>query len=269
MPRILSENVRGAEELRTIVGLPFSDLIPLGKATGATRRLDHLDNMPRGKMGIYAIWISAGGAGPVLIYGGKCAATGEGIRHRIRTELNPKQNELSPSELRKKLQGPSRVFLWLQEIGVSPDWHISFAELSDSSAITRHEQAMLMRIDFIANTQFNGVLRLEALEGYFKRVAPPPSIEKEAVVGPIDIMESVTTEKVSVKPKKAAKPVPKAEFDSAAAIAYTLAAIQSDHAVAKAALAAVGILRSKLSEEIGVLKSQLDAKQHMLDELSL
>ena len=172
----LAESLISIESVRSATGFPlFCDWISIGTPLGSNRSLPLLEKIPEGVKGLYIIGILDPNGNIVPVYGGKCAAKGEGIRRRIRHEFEYKQNEGRGKGECKKLNGPSHVHCALTKRGIHTlSYFVTYLVAPPrirSSIILKMEKAMLARVDFLANTVDNGCRRLEMLETIFPSAA--------------------------------------------------------------------------------------------------
>jgi hypothetical protein len=168
---INAETLSSIDAVRTATGFDFCDWVHLGTPVGIRRTLPHIENIPYGIRGIYIVGIKGVDGTVVPIYGGKCAAKGEGIRRRIQHEFDFKQNEGSGRECRgiKKINGPSHVHCSLSNRGISTDYFATFVvkRATRDAGICLMEKEMLSRVDFLANSKDNKCRRLGVLKTLF------------------------------------------------------------------------------------------------------
>jgi hypothetical protein len=187
MSRINAETL-SLEGIRKETGFSFCDLIDVGPAEGSCNSLSQIRSIPSGLNGLYVVWVAIGDQAPIAVYGGKCAADGEGIRHRIRVEFYYKENARSQ-------QGPFRVNQHLKSRDQLHSFYVTYVEFGADlgkeereSFIEDKELEMLTKIDFIANYTDNGPRRLEALDAFCGAATtepncPPVSVAVAAAAG--------------------------------------------------------------------------------------
>lgn len=167
---ILAESLSSISSVNDATGFPFCDWISIGTPIGLYRTMPLLEKIPAGVKGLYIVAIEDLEGNIVPIYGGKCAAKGEGIRRRIRHEFEYKQNEGRGEGECKKLNGPSHVHCSLTKRGFQTlSYYVTYVSTPRirSSVILKMEKTMLKRVDFLANSADNRCRRLEALETIF------------------------------------------------------------------------------------------------------
>jgi hypothetical protein len=174
MSRINAETL-SLEGIRKETGFSFCDLIDVGPAEGSCNSLSQIRSIPSGLNGLYVVWVAIGDQAPIAVYGGKCAADGEGIRHRIRVEFYYKENARSQ-------QGPFRVNQHLKSRDQLHSFYVTYVEFGADlgkeereSFIEDKELEMLTKIDFIANYTDNGPRRLEALDAFCGAATTEPT----------------------------------------------------------------------------------------------
>lgn len=165
---INAETLTSIRAVRTATGFDFCDWIHLGIPVGIRRTLPFIEKIPYGVKGIYIVGIRGINGSVLPIYGGKCAAKGEGIRRRIQQEFDFKQNEGSARAI-KKINGPSHVHCNLSEREIPTDYYATFVMKRGArdSIICAMEKEMLTRVDFLANSKDNNCRRLGVLKILF------------------------------------------------------------------------------------------------------
>lgn len=165
---INAETLTSIHAVRTATGFGFCDWIHLGTPVGIRRTLPYIEDIPYGVKGIYIVGIRGVDGSVLPIYGGKCAAKGEGIRRRIQHEFDFKQNEGSARAI-KKINGPSYVHCSLIEREIPTDYYVTFVMKRGArdSIICAMEKEMLTRVDFLANSKDNKCRRLGVLKILF------------------------------------------------------------------------------------------------------
>lgn len=259
------------EDLRRLTGLPFCEMTPIGVAGGEFNTLSHLSNVPTGKIGIYVICIGFGDIPPILIYGGKCAAKKEGIRHRLRVHFNFKQNV--GGDTRKG--GCFLVDEMVKTHSQPHKFYVTYAKMP-AHMIDLAEMNMLDKIDFIANDKHNGHRRLDVLHTFFATASPAATAPVPAMGGagaPLpaemhprdDALVAMTAERdaalaavARLEAEKARRRELRAELQR---LREELAELETFAASAKASNAA------RVEPQIVDLKAEIAAKQAELDTL--
>lgn len=191
---ILGESLLSTTALCDATGFAFRDWISVGTPIGLSRTMPLLDKIPYGLKGLYIVGIRDPDGNIRPVYGGKCAAKGEGIRRRIRHEFEFKQNEGSlRSDGCKKLNGPSHVHCALTERGFEfLSYFVTYVVAGSrvrNAGILKMEKEMLGRVDFLANSADNICRRLEVLDGLF------PCVEDEYENDDAPVLRSKLKEK--------------------------------------------------------------------------
>ncbi len=208
MPRIRAETLCSPTDLFHATGIAFGSLIPIGKPTGFGRAMPGLSTIQKDMRGLYTIWASYRGDKPVLLYGGKCVSE-SGIRHRILTHFLRSQNEGKPGRLH--LNGGSYLFLLFEHMGLSAEYFVSIAPISDTPITHAKEKALLFQIDFIANDAENSGRRGDDLKRLFTLPTMAPAVapvDEEPVVEVTAEVEVASVE-AEVEPTQVVKEKPK------------------------------------------------------------
>jgi hypothetical protein len=182
---IRGETILSSGRLSEVTGHEFCPYILIGKVVdkegrpsvlGGHRKASLAANLPDDSFnGLYVV---AAGVGESImpVYCGMRSAD-ESLKHRILCEFNYKQNEGSK---KGTIQGPSRVWLTLNDIGVDAKYYVTYVRLDGLSMkeVADEETKILKKIDFIANAAGNGPRRIGDLEDIVKAVKALKAVEK-------------------------------------------------------------------------------------------